>query len=71
MLNVKRKILTTVWRAADGGTVTTYGKVNPVRMIRDGFLLVSQDLIEYQMTEEKFAETAKSEEEKHEFCKQV
>lgn len=64
MLNVKRKILTTVWRAASGEVKTTYGKVNPVRMIRDGYLLVSQDLITYQMSEEQFALTAKSEERK-------
>ena len=62
MLNVKRKILTTVWRTASGEVKITYGKVNPVRMIRDGYLLVSQDLITYQMSEEQFALTAKSEE---------
>ncbi len=62
MLNVKRKILTTVWKSASGEEKTTYGKVNPVKMIRDGYLLVSQDLVSYQMSEEKFAITAKSEE---------
>lgn len=62
MLNIKRNILTTIWRAADGSEKITYGKINAVRMIRDGYSLVSQDLIAYKLSEEKFAEAAKSEE---------
>lgn len=62
MLNVKRKILTTNWKAADGSVKTTFGKINPVRMFKDGYVLIDQNLITYQISEEKFALTALSEE---------
>lgn len=69
MLNVKRKILTTIWvkeTAEADQIVTTYGKVNPVRMINDGWQLVSQGLIEYVLSEEQFAEAALRREESEE-----
>lgn len=62
MLNVKRKILTTSWKSADGSVLFTFGKVNPVKMFKDGYVLVDQQLIQYQMSEEKFAKTALGEE---------
>lgn len=67
MLNVKRKILTTVWvkeTAEADQMVTTYGKVNPVKMIREGYQLVSQGLVEYVLSEEQFAESALRREER-------
>ena len=62
MLNVKRKILTTEWRAADGTVKITFGKVNPVKMFRSGYTLIDQQLVQYQISEEKFAKAALSEE---------
>ncbi len=69
MLNIKRKILTTVWVKETAETdqiVTTYGKVNPVRMINEGWKLVSQGLVEYVLSEEQFAESALRREEREE-----
>lgn len=60
MLNIKHKILTTIWRSADM-EVVTYGKVNPVKMLKDGYELVSQELKTYVMSEEEFAQNAKEE----------
>lgn len=62
MLNVKRKILTTSWRAADGAVKVTFGKVNPVKMLNSGYTLIDQQLVQYQISEEQFAKTALSEE---------
>lgn len=67
MLNIKRKILTTVWVKENPETdqiVTTYGKVNPVRMINEGWQLISQGLVEYVLSEEEFAESALRREER-------
>lgn len=63
MLNIKRKILVTTWvkKSADpDAKVVTYGKVNPVKMLQDGYTLVSQDLKEFVISEEDFALTAKA-----------
>lgn len=61
MLNVKRKILVTTWiksTADPDSKVLTYGKVNPVKMLRNGYTLVSQDLKEFVLSEEQFAKAA-------------
>lgn len=63
MLNIKRKILVTTWikKSADPDTkIVTYGKVNPVKMLQDGYTLVSQDLKEFVISEKDFALTAKA-----------
>lgn len=65
MLNIKRKILVTTWikdSADPDSIVRTYGKVNPVKMLRNGYTLVSQDLKEFVLSEEEFALTAKAKE---------
>ena len=41
MLNIKRKILVTTWvksSADPDNTVVTYGKVNPVKMLQNGYI---------------------------------
>ena len=63
MLNIKRKILVTTWvkeTADPDSKVVTYGKVNPVKMLQNGYTLVSQELKEYVISEEDFALTAKA-----------
>lgn len=65
MLNIKRKILVTTWvknTADPDSKVVTYGKVNPVKMLQNGYTLVSQDLKEFVLSEEEFALTAKAKE---------
>lgn len=61
MLNIKRKILVTTWiksTADPDSKVLTYGKVNPVKMLRNGYTIVSQDLKEFVLSEEQFAKAA-------------
>ena len=60
MLNIKRKILVTCWVKDDDCLAFkyTYGKVNPVKMIKQGYHIDSQQIVEYKLTEEQFAEAA-------------
>ena len=60
MLNIRRKILVTRWVKDDNDLISmiTYGKVNPVKLIKQGYHIESQSIIEYKLTEEQFAEAA-------------
>lgn len=60
MLNIRRKILVTRWVKDDNDLISiiTYGKVNPVKLIKQGYHIESQNIIEYKLTEEQFAEAA-------------
>lgn len=64
MLNIKRKILVTTWTKGEpfdlNAVIRTYGKVNPVKMIRNGYQLASQELEEFVLSEEDFALAAKA-----------
>lgn len=64
MLNIKRKILVSRWientSASTNEAVLTFGKVNPVKMIQNGYSLMSQDLEEFVLSEEEFAIAAEA-----------
>ena len=63
MLNIKRKILVTTWTrdtADPDSKFVTYGKVNPVKMLENGYTLVNQHLKEFVLSEEDFAMAAKA-----------
>lgn len=62
MLNIKRKILVSRWITSDSTNevILTFGKVNPVKMIQNGYSLMSQDLEEFVLSEEQFAIAAEA-----------